>query len=282
MTIVNNYAPNITTDCGEVYFSHPAFVGGFGEPNGYLLYVNGVSQPYTPGTQIKIADEGQPWQVTFKATYEGKTFEHQIGQSKGVSEVCEVIYVPEQPSPEFRSETVEGEPNCDDFSVPVTITEYSAGYYLGDDNEWHLGDFFPTGKETTDVRPATAEECPAPPVGEEEEPEPDEDFNWGDDFQVDCDSGTATYTFWQQREGFEKEEYTDSFEASKQELLDAGCTIEKTESPVEETETVATVTQKPEPEQLAVTGGGLEWTALILGAVFVAAGLALYLRKPKR
>lgn len=46
-----------------------------------------------------------------------------------------------------------------------------------------------------------------------------------------------------------------------------------------ETQTVQDVSQ---PEQLAVTGGGLEWTALIIGAVFVVAGLALYLKRSKR
>lgn len=122
---------------------------------------------------------------------------------------------------------VTGEPviDCEGMTVTVVSHEEAAGWYWGNDGEQYLGGFFPTGNETSDVRPATAEECPAPPP--EENPVID----------------TPEY------------------------------------KPDPETQTVQDVSQ---PEQLAVTGGGLEWAALIVGAVFVAAGLALYLKRPKR
>ena len=53
-----------------------------------------------------------------------------------------------------------------------------------------------------------------------------------------------------------------------------------TETPAVQAEVAQPVT--PAPEELAVTGAGLEWSALIIGAVFVVAGLALYLKGLKR
>lgn len=203
------------------------------------------------------------------------------------------VVVPEEPpalnDPVFQWVTGGPEIDCEGMTVTVVSHEEAAGWYWGNDGEQHLGGFHPTETEPeTTVRPATAEECPAPPLDEEEEtipeeegtPEtPEEDFEWGEDVQVDCEQGTITFSFWQQREGFEKEEFSDTYPAFNEELAEAGCEVEK---PDQQVQTVATVSQKSEPEKLAVTGGGLEWTALILGAVFVAAGLALYLRKPKR
>lgn len=124
---------------------------------------------------------------------------------------------------------VTGEPviDCEGMTVTVVSHEEAAGWYWGDDGEQYLGGFFPTGNEASDVRPANAEECPAPPPEEEESPAID----------------TPEY------------------------------------KPDTETQTVQDVSQ---PEQLAVTGGGPEWTALIIGAVFVVAGLVLYLKRPKR
>lgn len=90
MSTATSYQPTIETDCGVVTFSHPAFVGGFGEPNGYILYIDGEPQPYTPGEVVVVDDDGGPWSVTLKATYEDQTFQHQLGQSKGNSEICPV------------------------------------------------------------------------------------------------------------------------------------------------------------------------------------------------
>lgn len=111
MTTATSYQPTVVEDCGTVTFSHPAFEGGFGVPNGYILYVNGAPQAYTPGEVVTVAVDGAAWQVTLKATYEGLGFEHQLGQSKGAGEVCPVETV----EPVETEEPVE--------TVPVETTE---------------------------------------------------------------------------------------------------------------------------------------------------------------
>lgn len=56
--VVNKFVPTVSEDCGTVLWSHPAFKGGFGEPNGYLLYVNGAEAvPYTPGDAVVVKEE---------------------------------------------------------------------------------------------------------------------------------------------------------------------------------------------------------------------------------
>lgn len=138
--------------------------------------------------------------------------------------------------------------DCEGMTVTIVSHEEAAGWYWGNDGEQYLGGFFPTGNETNEVRPATAEECPTPPVNEEEEPAPGEE--------------TPTTP----------EENTPN------------TNTETTSQPVKksvETQTLQPVSN-PQTEQLAVTGSGLEWTALIIGVVFVVAGLALYLKRSKR
>lgn len=78
---------------------------------------------------------------------------------------------PEKPGPVFR--WVTGEPllDCESSTVTVVSTEEAAGYYLGNDDQWHLGGFFPTGNTDTKTIPASAEECPVtPPVPPVETP----------------------------------------------------------------------------------------------------------------
>lgn len=123
--VVNSFVPTVSEDCGTVLWSHPAFKGGFGEPNGYLLYVNGgPAQPYTPGDAVVVAEGGEPWQVTLKATYDGMSFEHQLGQHKGVGEVCEVVPGPVEPDvPEVPEEVVADVPALTDDVATDTATE---------------------------------------------------------------------------------------------------------------------------------------------------------------
>lgn len=78
----------------------------------------------------------------------------------------------EKPAP--VTQWVDGEPvvDCDDLTVTTANIEQSAGYYWGE-NDWVLGDFFPTGDVQENVQDATVEECP---VGEDEPvQEPTED-----------------------------------------------------------------------------------------------------------
>ena len=162
---VSKYAPSVREDCGDVYWSHPAFKGGFGEPIEYLIYVNGGDPvPYTPGEEILVAEDGAAWQVTLKAKYEGLSFEHQLGQHKGQGEVCVVI--PPKPDVEWRETVTEAAPDCETVSVEVTTVKEAAGYWWNDE-AWVLGSFQPVSEETTS-REATTEECPVP-VEEPEE-----------------------------------------------------------------------------------------------------------------
>lgn len=143
------------------------------------------------------------------------------------------------------------------------------------------------------------------PVCKEPQPEPpilnDPEFQWvTGESVIDCEGMTVTVVSHEEAAGWywgnDGEQHLGSF-------FPTGNTQEKSipataeecpapppeeENPVidtpeykpdPETQTVQDVSQ---PEQLAVTGGGLEWAALIVGAVFVAAGLALYLKRPKR
>lgn len=73
-----------------------------------------------------------------------------------------------QPETEFR--WVEGIPvlDCEANTTTIPLHEEAAGYYLGDDGEWHLGKFFATGNTDSEVRDATVEECPV--IEEPEEP----------------------------------------------------------------------------------------------------------------
>lgn len=126
MTTATSYTPTVAEDCGTVTFSHPPFEGGFGVPNGYILYVNGAPQAYTPGEVVTVAVDGAAWQVTLKATYEGLGFEHQLGQSKGAGEVCPVETVepveaeePVETVPVETPEPVET-PTADPAELPGT------------------------------------------------------------------------------------------------------------------------------------------------------------------
>ena len=168
--VVTSFVPVVREDCGDVYWSHPAFKGGFGEPIEYLLYVNGGDPvPYTPGEEILVAEDGAAWQVTLKAKYEGLSFEHQLGQHKGQGEICVVI--PPKPDVEWRETVTEAAPDCETVSVEVTTVKEAAGYWWNDE-AWILGSFQPVSEETVS-REATAEECPVPVEEPEEVDEPD-------------------------------------------------------------------------------------------------------------
>lgn len=70
----------------------------------------------------------------------------------------EAVYGPCQPDPEVRGMS-STDVDCEAGTVTITTTEETAGYYLGEDNNWHLGEFVVTS-ETTETRSATFEECP--------------------------------------------------------------------------------------------------------------------------
>ena len=168
--VVTSFVPVVREDCGDVYWSHPAFKGGFGEPIEYLLYVNGGDPvPYTPGDEVQVAEDGEAWTVTLKAKYEGLSFEHQLGQHKGQGEMCVVI--PPKPDVEWRETVTEAVPDCDTVSVEVTTVKEAAGYWWNDES-WVLGSFQPVSEETSS-REATAEECPVPVEDPDEVVEPE-------------------------------------------------------------------------------------------------------------
>lgn len=206
---------------------------------------------------------------------------------------------------------VTGEPviDCEGMTVTVVSHEEAAGWYWGNDGEQYLGGFFPTATEPkTTTREVTLEECPAPvvqpPPAEEEPPavdppatseeEPDPDPAPGDEEtppgaeepeevpgEIDCPEGTVPG--WLDENGDPQGCVNNQPIPGKPDTP-----VEPEEAPSETPEqppaTQAEVAQPvtPAAEGLAVTGAGLEWTALIIGAVFVMAGLALYLKRPKR
>lgn len=107
---------------------------------------------------------------------------------------------------------------------------------------------------------------PVPPPSPEEEPG-----------EIDCPEGTVP--------GWLDENGNPQGCVNNQPVPGKPDTPEDSKEPPSETPAVqAEVAQPvtPAPEELAVTGAGLEWSALIIGAVFVVAGLALYLKGLKR
>lgn len=241
--VVTSFVPVVREDCGDVYWSHPAFKGGFGEPIEYLLYVNGgEAQPYVPGEEVLVAEDGAAWQVTLKAKYEGLGFEHQLGQHKGQGEVCVVI--PPKPDVEWRETVTEAAPDCDTVSVEVTTVKEAAGYWWNDES-WVLGSFQPVSEETTS-REATDMECPVPV----EEPE-----------------GAV-----------EPETPVETVPGATVDVVEAAPVAKAAVPVVLEEEEVTEVAEVQEPVQLAETGADA-LTPLILGGAAIVAGVAALARK---
>lgn len=93
------------------------------------------------------------------------------------SDGVQLPVVPEpQPDPLFRDNVVVGEPDCEAGTITTVTTNESAGYYLGNDGQWWLGEYFPTGDPVTTVDAVAEGVCPAEQVIPEPEvpqvPEP--------------------------------------------------------------------------------------------------------------
>lgn len=90
-------------------------------------------------------------------------FNYHFGES-GERPICETEtpVIPEpQPDPLFRDNVVVGEPNCEAGTITTVTTNESAGYYLGNDGQWWLGEYFPTGDPITTVEAIAEGVCPA-------------------------------------------------------------------------------------------------------------------------
>lgn len=173
---------------------------------------------------------------------------------------CPVGTQPEPPilnPPVFQWVTGEPVIDCGGMTVTVVSHEEAAGWYWGNDGEQHLGGSFRTGNETSDVRPATPEECPTPPVQTPPAEEPEE---------IDCPEGTVPG--WLDENGNAQGCVNNQPVPGKQ--------LPK-ETPTDG------VSQTVQPvATLADTGTPEAFTALIIGVALVVSGLALYLRRPKR
>lgn len=90
-------------------------------------------------------------------------FNYHFGES-GEEPICEteVSVIPEpQPDPLFRDSVAVGEPDCEAGTITTVTTNESAGYYLGNDGQWWLGEYFPTGEPITTVDAVEEGVCPA-------------------------------------------------------------------------------------------------------------------------
>ena len=90
-------------------------------------------------------------------------FNYHFGEN-GEEPVCETEtpVIPEpQPDPLFRDNVVVGEPDCEAGTITTVTTNESAGYYLGNDGQWWLGEYFPTGEPITTVDAVEEGVCPA-------------------------------------------------------------------------------------------------------------------------
>ena len=93
-------------------------------------------------------------------------FNYHFGES-GERPICETEtpVIPEpQPDPLFRDNVMVGEPNCEAGTITTVTTNESAGYYLGNDGQWWLGEYFPTGDPITTVEAIAEGVCPAEQV----------------------------------------------------------------------------------------------------------------------
>ena len=93
-------------------------------------------------------------------------FNYHFGES-GEDPICETEtpVVPEpQPDPLFRDNVVVGEPDCEAGTITTVTTNESAGYYLGNDGQWWLGEYFPTGDPVITVDEVAEGVCPAEQV----------------------------------------------------------------------------------------------------------------------
>lgn len=90
-------------------------------------------------------------------------FNYHFGES-GEEPICgtETPVIPgPQPDPLFRDNIVVGEPDCEAGTITTVTTNESAGYYLGNDGQWWLGEYFPTGEPITTVDAVEEGVCPA-------------------------------------------------------------------------------------------------------------------------
>lgn len=83
--------------------------------------------------------------------------------------VTEEPEIPVKPEPVFQ--WIAGEPviDCELDTVTIVMHEEAAGYYFGNDSQWYLGGFFPTGETNVKSISANDEECPVV-IPEEEIP----------------------------------------------------------------------------------------------------------------
>lgn len=141
---VTKYEPSVEDTCDGTTWTHPAFEASYGEITHYEVSVNGgAREAYTPGDVILVAEDGGSWSVSLFAYSKTFPMGHQLGQSKGVDEVCEITppvdpeepeepEEPETPDPEEPEEPEEPEDETSDSETvtssvqPVTVDDQLA------------------------------------------------------------------------------------------------------------------------------------------------------------
>lgn len=78
---------------------------------------------------------------------------------EAAEEETETPAPPPQPDPLFREVWLNEVVNCDELLVGSTVWTMRSEFVLGDDGQWHEGEWLPyTAQEV--LRPATMDECP--------------------------------------------------------------------------------------------------------------------------